>query len=161
MYCEKILQKFASFSFTQICTMVVPERQKMLKFCMLQIGGNIFNEDIPKLVIDNAVCEKLKLKLSWIFARSYSSIRFTWTWFFHSLYYLLQPLTLRETRSISIIEHVLSHVSNVTDRHQQAKLYLQLYFHITTDILWISNKIITTITLITYIITSTISEKSQ
>ena len=44
--------------------MVVPEGQKMLKFCMLQIGGNIFNEEIPKLVIDNAVCEKLKLKLS-------------------------------------------------------------------------------------------------
>ena len=42
--------------------MVGPEGQKMLKFCMLQLGGNIFNENIAKLVLDNAVCENLKLK---------------------------------------------------------------------------------------------------
>ena len=44
--------------------MVGPEGQKMLKFCMLQISGNNFNENIAELIFDNAVCEKLKVKLS-------------------------------------------------------------------------------------------------
>ena len=28
-----------------------------------QFGGNIFNQNIAKLVLDNTVCEKLKFKL--------------------------------------------------------------------------------------------------
>ena len=35
LYCEKFLQNFTSFIFTQMCTMVGPEGQKTLKFCTL------------------------------------------------------------------------------------------------------------------------------
>ena len=44
----------------------------------------IFNENIAKLVIDNAVCEKL--------------------------HYFLPPIALRETKSVSDIAHNLSRI---------------------------------------------------
>ena len=44
-----------------------------------------------------------------------------WKWFFHSLYYFLMPIELREHRYISNTEKVLSRVFNVIDDRIQHK----------------------------------------